>query len=181
MKENTKKTCMLIYILTFIVISSFSFVIPNTNKSWIGNPLYRYLWKNVYVEHRFLKCKYYDSPTLYDGKPIPIETCLHKTKNIEIDGTIINADKYVKSLDHSATEYERHQKSQEFLIIDKFNRQNRNVARIRHHTFYNTKGALKTTLISMWLAFVFSLPLIWISRNISISIVSLMTKVWKKI
>ena len=134
MKENTKKTCMLIYILTFIVISSFSFVIPNTNKSWIGNPLYRYLWKNVYVEHRFLKCKYYDSPTLYDGKPIPIETCLHKTKNIEIDGTIINADKYVKSLDHSATEYERHQKSQEFLIIDKFNENSINS--FSHHYSY---------------------------------------------
>ena len=47
MKENTKKTCMLIYILTFIVISLFSFVIPNTNKSWIGEPLNRYLWKKI--------------------------------------------------------------------------------------------------------------------------------------
>jgi len=181
MKENIKKTYMLIYILTFIVVSSFSFVIPNTNKSWIGNPLYRYLWKNVYVDHRFLKCNYYDSTTLYDGKPLPIERCAHKTKNIEIDGTIINADKYVKYLDHSATEYERHQKNQGYIIIEKFNKENKFVAKIYHHTFYNSKGARKTTLISMWLAFVFSLPLIWISRNISISIASLITKGWKKI
>ena len=181
MKENIKKTCMLIYILTFIVISSFSFVIPNTNKSWIGNPLYRYLWKNIYADHLFLKCKYYDSATLYDGRPIPIERCppWNMVKNIKIYGIIINADKYMKPLDRSATEYER--KNQGHILIEKFNKQNKNVAKIYHHIVYDSKGALKTTLISMWLAFVFSLPLIWISRNISISIASLITKGWKKI
>ena len=133
------------------------------------------------MEHRFLKCKYYDSPTLYDGKPIPIETCLHKTKNIEIDGTIINADTYMKPLGRSATEYEIQQKNQGRILIKEFNIKNINVAKIYHHIVYDSKGARKTTLISMWLAFVFSLPLIWISRNISISIASLITKGWKKI
>jgi len=183
MKENIKKTCMLIYILTFIVISSFSFVIPNTNKSWIGDPLNRYLWKNIYADHLFLQCEYYDSTTLYDGNPIPIERCppWNMVTSIEIDGTIINADTYMKPLDRSATEYEIQQKNRGRRLIKEFNIKNINVAKIYHHIVYDSKGARKTTLISMWLAFVFSLPLIWISRNISISIASLITKGWKKI
>jgi len=180
MKENIKKTCRLIYIITLVVVSLFSFVIPITYKSWVGDLFVHDLYKNAYTEYYFLKCKYewqHELKSKLDTSYRPtylLEKCGKRIKNIEIDGTLINAKKYQKS-----GSYQYHTTNHK--IIERFNNQNKNVAVIKNLDVTDDEASYKATLISMWLAFIISLPLIWISRNTSISIVSLIIKVWKKI
>ena len=171
MKENIKKTCRLIYIITLVVVSLFSFVIPNTYKSWVGDLFVHDLYKNAYTEYYFQKCEYNEIYNSY------YENCYSnptRVKNISIGGTTINAKKYQK---RGTDQYH----STNHKIIKKFNEQNKNVAVIKNLDVTDDEASYKATLISMWLAFIISLPLIWISRNTSISIVSLIIKVWKKI
>ena len=102
------------------------------------------------------------------------------TKEIEISGLKLNADKMSKDKGYDP------RINQMFDTFNEFNVKNKNKFKYKMVTYkgYYEK-ALKYTLFIMWTSFLISLPLIWLSRNFSISIVnaamSIFKKGWKKL
>jgi hypothetical protein len=184
MKDKAKKICRLSYILICCVVSSFIFLIPNTHDSLMGEKFWDYLYKNVYEDYYFLKCTYDKKKTNFGAnlgtRVLYLEKCPHKTKNIELDGRLMNADNVINPKRSHVISVNK-----DYQAINEFNDKNKNKIRIRLHTTNDFDKTYRTNTILMYIGFFASFILIWFSRNISIHIFSLITKGtvkgWKKL
>ena len=181
MKDNIKKISRLSYVIIMIIFSLFIFIIPNTDDSIIGGyteTLLREKMKSYGFQACPIKKKITDMkimPYLY------VENCSPMyTKEIEISGLKLNADKMRKTKGYDP------KINQMFITFNEFNEENKFKFKYRMVTYrgYYEK-AQKYNLFLMWASFLISLPLIWLSRNFSISIVNgtmkMFNKGWKKL
>ena len=97
---------------------------------------------------------------------------------IKINGVILNANRMMKTYDSDTRK--------KLKIFRDWNKENRTkfVYKIEAHYGYKDM-AKKYTLLIMWGLFLIFLPLIWLSRNVSISILNgimgIFKKGWKKL
>lgn len=176
MKDNIKKVSRLSYITITIIFSLFIFIIPDTDDSIAGNITEQILSEKM-KSYGFQACPIKKKKT--DMKFMPylyVENCSPMyTKEIEISGLKLNADKMRKTKGYDP------RINQMFITLNEWNEENKNKFKYRMVTYrgYYEK-AQKYTLFIMWASFLISLPLIWLSRNFSISIVNTIMSIFKK-
>ena len=181
MKDNVKKTSRLSYIIIMIIFSLFIFIIPNTDDSIIGGYTETLLREKM-KSYGFQACPIEKKKTNIGVLPyLYVEKCSPMyTKEIKISGLKLNADKMRKTKGYDP------RINQMFTTFNEFNEENKFKFKYRMVTYrgYYEK-AKKYTLFIMWASFLISLPLIWLSRNFSISIVNgtmkMFNKGWKKL
>lgn len=169
MKENIKKITRLSYVVLLCVIS-YAMLIGSGNSLYspIGSSVSKALQKSL-TNHFFLACykKEY-------RKNYYIKECFNRKETLQIKGQIVNVNNY-------------HQYPLDWKAFKEFNNDNN----IKYTWEYSNDRKLayyksnKLTPKIMWPLFIITLPLIWFSRNFSISIVnstmSVFKKGWKKL
>ena len=181
MKDNIKKISRLSYITIMIIFSLFIFIIPDTDDSIAGNISEQILRENM-KSYGLQACPIEIKKTNMEFMPyLYVEKCSPMyTKEIEINGLKLNADKMRKTKGYDP------RINQMFITLNEWNEENKYKFKYKMVTYrgYYEK-AKRYTLFIMWTSFLISLPLIWLSRNFSISIVnatmSIFKKGWKKL
>ena len=176
MKDNIKKISRLSYITIMIIFSLFIFIIPDTDDSIAGN-ISEQILREKMKSYGFQACPIEIKktnmefmPYLYSEKCSPMYT-----KEIEINGLKLNADKMRKTNGYDP------RINQMFITLNELNEENKYKFKYKMVTYrgYYEK-AKRYTLFIMWASFLISLPLIWLSRNFSISIVNTIMSIFKK-
>lgn len=176
MKNNLKKISRLSYITIMIIFSLLIFIIPNPNDSIIGSYTEDLLIEKM-KSHGFQACPIKKKKTNIGVLPyLYVENCSPMyTKEIEINGLTLNADKMRKTKGYDP------RINQMFTTLNEWNKKNKNKFKYRMVIYrgYFEKGQKYNSYI-MWLLFLISLPLIWLSRDYSIVIMNASMKIFKK-
>lgn len=179
MRENIKKISRLFYLTIMLIVSLLVFILPYTNHSYLGDKV-EDLLKEKIKTYGFQSCPVEIKKT--DMKAMPylyIPRCKYVLADeIKINGVILNANRMMKTYDSDTRK--------KLKIFRDWNKENRTkfVYKIESHYGYKDM-AKKYTLLIMWGLFLIFLPLIWLSRNVSISILNgimgIFKKGWKKL
>ena len=171
--EEIKKIRRLSYIIIVSIISFSIFIGSYPSGSLFGRHINKYL-VNKFTEYYFTSClkqKYLE--LLID------RNCVGREKSIKINNVII----FPKIFTHHLT-----LKEQEELENYNSNPKNKYEYKIIDNRPYAFDKASSLTEVLMWIIFLLTLPIIWLTRDLSIYGITLINKVgkliskgWKKI
>ena len=176
-KENIKKISRLLYVVILIILSYSMFWGGRSNNKLylgvVGEPTSKFLTKAITKEY-FLSCL----KDKYRKNPYQKECLGTRKLLININGLLISP---------KIGEPNAYNRPKESAALQKFNKDPK---RKYYYAVYDDVSfvrydAQRYTNLIMWGLFILSIPLIWFSRNFSITIVnsiaSLVSKGWKKL
>jgi len=174
-KENIKKTARLFYVTIMLIFSVFIFIFPETDDSYLGDKV-EDLLKEKIKTYGFQSCPVEIKKTTITFLPnlyIPRCNKYVLADEIKINGVTLNANRMMKTYDSDTRK--------KLKIFRDWNKENRTkfIYKIEANFGYK-EMAKKYTLLIMWALFLITIPLIWISRNVSISIVNGIMGIFKK-
>jgi hypothetical protein len=173
-KESVKKTSCLIYVVIFVIISSFIFILPRADRSYFGDFSHDFLKETFFTLAYFKVCKARGvgcAPTFING-PFAL-------KEVTLYGLTISAEsyrtkhylKFLKVKDPNWREKSR-----------ALNKWNKNTLDKYYKPATLVKTGLKTTnTILNYVLFLISISIIWYTRNLSLLFVKLIKVSWKNV
>ena len=175
MKDNIKKTARLSYVVIMLIFSLFIFILPETDDSYFGDEV-EVLLKEKLKNYGFQSCPIEIEKTKMKFLPylyIPRCNKYILADEIKINGVTLNANRMMKTYDSDTIK--------KLKIFRDWNKKNRTkfIYKIEANFGYK-EMAKKYTLLIMWALFLITIPIIWISRNVSISIVNGIMGIFKK-
>ena len=171
-KESVKKISRLIYFIIFMIISAFTFILPQTDRSFFGEFSKDFLKDTLFTVAYFKVCKPRGVgclPTFIDGAGALREVTIY-------DLTISAEDyrrKYFKSFKDNSNWREKQQ------ALNKWNKTTLN--RYYKPATLVKRGLKTTNAILNYLLFLISIPFFWYTRDLSLLFVKLLRGSWKKI
>jgi|LakMenEpi03Aug12_release.lakeMendotaPanAssembly.Ray.scaffolds.fasta_scaffold191950_4 hypothetical protein len=169
--EEIKKIRRLSYVIILTILSYYIFLTSYPKDNLLGKQIYKYFY-SINFEPYFklcLKQKYLE--LLIDRQ------CSGREKSIKINNVVIYPKLRI---------YDQKQSEE----LEKFNSDPKNRYEYKYddNQFEAHDKAIKITEIFMWLIFLLSLPIIWLSRDLSIygitiinKVVKIISKGWNKI